>query len=83
MEITNDVSLSLNNDFLLRTITLDNSYATKPDGHFTLRNKNHKFKSNFKKDQRKSFQFISRLIQLNKKKLRTNGDFLKDKKVTK
>jgi len=67
IEITND-NLLLNNDFLLRTITLDHSYAAKPDNHFTLRNENHKLKSNLKKAQRKSILCISKLMQSNKKK---------------
>ena len=67
IEITND-NLLINNDFLLRTITLDHSYAAKPDDYFTLRNENHKLKSNFKKAQRKSILCISKLMQSNKKK---------------
>ena len=67
IEITND-NLLLNNDFLLRAITLGHSYAAKPDDYFTLRNENHKLKSNFKKAQRKSILCISKLMQSNKKK---------------
>ena len=68
MKITND-NLLVNNDFLLRSsITLDHSYAAKPDDYFTLRNENHKLKSNFKKAQRKSILCISKLMQSNKKK---------------
>ena len=62
-----NTSLS-NNDFLLRTINIDHSYAAKPDDHLTLRNKNQKLKSNFKKAQRKPILCISKLIRSNKKK---------------